>query len=1340
MKLLSISEPTHYKKMEIEFLRKRAECGEPWANQDSNTLGRDDSLVATTHTFKNYTFNQGLMSSNTFPSSKFTKKRKQSFDYCSHPWSQNLLQNLTKCDTAINFQQIIMAKMLENNIVSTKKPGFIKIEQELVKLAKIDNCCSGCFSYSAFKCSIDSRPIIYIRYVESGVYIGLMAQKFLNQLKEKFSVSDDEIFLHKVMTHEDIQTKSTKPRPDKVFKHTTEIILPKLLKDIESTTSCSEIELNSFFFHALPFKAKASIEKPSKHFLYTNTDYEHFDLNECLIDFRLHRNECYKEKSLDILKDDNRVNLNLLDQSILLNCLSGDTSPKNMSNFYKRENRFESHFIGKCLSTTSTSLRKWAFHLYLKNDFSSLINYFICYFPQLGNSNEDSATSVIREHVSLPKIRKTSLVQKSTKVTPQDLQENFNIKCPIQDASATLFQTYSVNLLEHGKFYIQSLNPTTGDIVCILNDYNESDGSFKFNDFVYTIRYKQEAMDYLKCSCKVFSTLLVTGQDATNDTLDASDNSVTCIHCRFLKEKVLPSLNRSEQSSTMSHVEVQVKEALEYNGNSIIELNKNGDTRKYSIVSDDDDVPSFVHLTFNRRLNKFIVSCLNGKCRSKKGHKKTLNNFQSSNLCKHLTALKQQTNYWIHLTENDSSVQFILDEENLDTNFQDIEISEFDDESGLWQFPSISKHSPQTNDSQILQRNVQRRDTWNDQNLIRLADGSFKGPILSPDIPLSTCDCGAGWLKSHEDVDYCENGLTVLDKKRSLTVYTQLAPVKCDIQSRICYNSGSPCKIMWDEGLSDSLHVLSRDTAAGDEIGWEFVSMVFNSDCTFSSFCNIKNQLYKSRNSKACFMDQSVFVKWWFSWASNMKIDFRIPCDVCKFEPKRLCCDGTKVGVGFRNANFEEINKFSNGNTINETLHRRMDRCFLKNMNGLEKKAMIQNRLTLDYLAKLELGELRPDEILHPDELLDRINRLKHVLPEEVLPSFERLNNMMANEKIAFASVLKILATTSCITSFLPPTICPALQELLSNLEFINADRFNTILRDLRSYSPELRDLIAESILSNNSMLPADIRLFLQYLVNESLNINYNIPEPAVNQPKTYNPAKFGRAYYFNQHGLKLRNVRKFTIDNDRDIQRNNDHDDPALEFERCNKLYSKVQTSAPGTSNLFLWFCADHGHCYGFHMTGAEGRKDPSASLYSYLDSPPDAIFYDFACNLQEYCLNRESGYYKNVRFFHDIFHGYAHKCSTAFRSSRLQGFESVNTEICEQFNSFIQHIKKSARQMSQTHFCFYLQFFLHQWNKKKTVSSEKEASGSFVWHEVVVTSLILITINGLFVAYFLF
>ena len=40
-----------------------------------------------------------------------------------------------------------------------------------------------------------------------------------------------------------------------------------------------------------------------------------------------------------------------------------------------------------------------------------------------------------------------------------------------------------------------------------------------------------------------------------------------------------------------------------------------------------------------------------------------------------------------------------------------------------------------------------------------------------------------------------------------------------------------------------------------------------------------------------------------------MKIDFRQPCPVCKFNPKQLTCDETRIEIDFRNINFQEISK-----------------------------------------------------------------------------------------------------------------------------------------------------------------------------------------------------------------------------------------------------------------------------------------------------------------------------------------------------------------------------------------------------------------------------------------------
>ena len=157
-----------------------------------------------------------------------------------------------------------------------------------------------------------------------------------------------------------------------------------------------------------------------------------------------------------------------------------------------------------------------------------------------------------------------------------------------------------------------------------------------------------------------------------------------------------------------------------------------------------------------------------------------------------------------------------------------------------------------------------------------------------------------------------------------------------------------------------------------------------------------------------------------------------------------------------------------------------------------------------------------------------------------------------------------------------------------------------------------------------------------------------------------------------------------------------------------CNKKFPQV--SKKGTSYLFLWFCPSHGHCYGYHIIpGTEGRKDPAASLYTHLEKARDYVLYDFACSFSGYCHNRESGYFRNTSYFHDVFHGYTHTCTVAFRCNRLSRFDQVNSSIVEQFNSFLQNIKTAAKLMTQTHFCFHLQFFIFLWNKQKKEASRK-------------------------------
>ena len=1317
---LSVFYPSQFQSMETNFIQKRKIVNEDWSKYERPNA---DSIEQTSK----YVFVEtcrpelnSLSFSGSVLKNKQHKRKQPELHILSETqtsWSNNLLKNLSLCDHAIKFQKFILDAMMTHSMLTPTKQSFLKLEQETAKLAALNNCTKGSFVCTVFKCKFNNKSLLYVRYIESGVYSGLMLQKYIPLLKQQYGLSDNEICIHNVITAEDISEMNKeniklqikRSRPDKILKCSLRNLFPKEVNSLKNLEECEDLMLNAFIVHILPVKSKVTVDTAEKMYLeFKNSPVN--CINSFLLEFRMSKLETTHSISKDILAETSSETKQLLQQSIMLNCLSGDIKRK--PDLFNRESRFDSNFLKN--TPAATSLRNRTLILYLQNSIHVLTSFYMKYFPELN----ESVDSLICVEPSIKKYKRSATNTLKSKtlntvvVTRNDLHispENF----PMPENPVNIYESYCLSILEHGKLVIQYCDELA-HLVCCLNDYSEIDGSFRYNDFVFTVKQTQETGDYFYCSCKTYRTL-INIQDCNNfeeySVLDSfGENCVTCIHCRFLKQNVLPELKPVNGNASRFHKFVQ--DSLSYNGKDIVELSRNMETRKFSVMIEDEDRPAFVNLSFNKRQGNYIVSCFNGQCLSVRGHKKSVKTLLNADLCKHLSVFRQHIEYWQDLVQSNTADPGNDSEVNNATNINpdlNTEIN-FDENTGLWNFKCKSKHSPNKRDCPNYKANVIKRDSWNDNNLVRLPDGCLKGPILVSDIPDKTCECGSGWLKRADDESFSVDGLTTTGRKRLLTIYTTMAPVKCEVQIRLCYNSVSPCKHFWDEGQKNSIHVLSRDTAAGDEVGWEFVAMVLKSGCTFSSYCQLKNDAYQLRDSRAKFMDPSVFINWWFSWAANMKIDFRKPCDVCGFEPKRLCCDGTKVGVGFRHATFEEINSSDSNNEIETTLHRRMDRCFLKNMNGINKQQIIKNRATLDYLARMEIEEIADKDILNELELNDRINMVKEVLPDEVLPSFKRfLSNMKTSEKLAYAYVLKMLSTTASVTSLLPPSFCTKLQQLVSN-PHTDGNNFNIIINEMRSYSPELRDLVGESCLCNNDCMHDDIRLFVQYLINESLDMQVNAPEMAFPQPGTYNPAKFGRAYYFNESGLKLRNIRQFTMDIDKKAKKNVDHDDNTMDFERCQKLYSKVQTSAPGTSNLFLWFCADHGHCYGFHMTGAEGRKDPSASLYSHLEKPPQDVFYDFACGLQEYCLNRESGFYKNVRFFHDIFHSYAHKCSCAFKASRLQGFESVNSEICEQFNSFIQCIKRSARQMSQTHFCFYLQFFLHEWNERKRSLSQKK------------------------------
>ena len=117
----------------------------------------------------------------------------------------------------------------------------------------------------------------------------------------------------------------------------------------------------------------------------------------------------------------------------------------------------------------------------------------------------------------------------------------------------------------------------------------------------------------------------------------------------------------------------------------------------------------------------------------------------------------------------------------------------------------------------------------------------------------------------------------------------------------------------------------------------------------------------------------------------------------------------------------------------------------------------------------------------------------------------------------------------------------------------------------------------------------------------------------------------------------------------------------------------------------------------YGFHLIGGhEGHKDPFCALYKYMPNMPEELFCDNACQLSEYALNREPGLFLNTRLWHDLFHSITHLCGSNFKSSRVTGLYGINTEICEQVNSYLQCVKYTASHLSQEHCVFLTVLFV--------------------------------------------
>ncbi len=458
---------------------------------------------------------------------------------------------------------------------------------------------------------------------------------------------------------------------------------------------------------------------------------------------------------------------------------------------------------------------------------------------------------------------------------------------------------------------------------------------------------------------------------------------------------------------------------------------------------------------------------------------------------------------------------------------------------------------------------------------------------------------------------------------------------------------------------------------------------------------------YSTTCTDSCsFMSPKTFITLFFSWVCAMKIDFRLSIDPwCGHNPKVLACDGTHIGVSVKHLKLDKPITTPDLVQSVQPAHKIMDRCVLAYPQKLlgETDVAYQERCSFVRQAKKFLLNVagcivEGIHVVVSDEEQEKANALSVV---EGRPYLSTVISLLFDRSVD-QQLLKCLAALLQELLVQDPSVDAVFPwryhtHLLQCCDSVQQNKFTSQqARELRLYAAEVADLFCAALKHNLAEVSVgfikECVLFCQELHHRDMPTP--APEPIEG---SYNPAT-GTCYYFTEHGNQVRELPEYS-----------GLKSQSAAGPRCTKLYPQV--SYGGFGYIFLFFCPYHGHCYGFHLIkDAEGRKDPFSAITKYMPNPPEDLYYDFACGLSKYSLTREPDFWKNTRLWHDLFHGVGHVCGSVFNTTRIQGMKAANTEICEQFNSYLQCIKYTGSHMSQEHFMLFTQFFIHLWNQDKT------------------------------------
>ena len=804
---------------------------------------------------------------------------------------------------------------------------LVTLQKYLLRLASHNECTDGIFYVIPIYIETNHGKYIYLRGFESGCFRGFLCSKIVEDMvKKEASIDDAEVLVSRIYTDWDIRAEKKHTdnyakkeqkakRKNQTFKNivydnessivnTLPIVQTTLMKGLKNNFKI----LGMVFFtqkHSCSMKGL----KDGKS-AYFKVETFKLDWQKALFDY---------DSNLTISMEDECKRAKECQDMNVINQMKVISSIPNYHNWTAEKK-------------TGVKMEEF-FAMHGSSPRSQLLKILMCDNFEVGFPEEevnDLVKEVMNNQYKLLKRSKSITTmprpnkKQKTKINKEIILDSLGLSHDVleekkQATSLTIskYEHYKRTLIMNGilKWRVRTLS---ADCV-VLNDYDVETSDMKKESFVHTWRYHNENDISWDCTCEGYRLL----KDVARCQYEGKQwDGIKCYHCSFMEEIlklvcIPPSHNHHDYThvpdvSCTTNLGEKVNEALKYVTESVVACSSS----KYSVIANTG--LQFVQ-TFHGVSGRLFVQCQSGLCQRYFGKKRLVVSLtENDNICSHLAMYRDNyiSNNEDVVLANNEDVDYVeqcIEEVIPDTQFVESERWEnvFDEATGMWLFGSPYGHTVSAVQfSEELSRNLKIRL----KTALEIMEGQEKDHVFCPTFNIDEkCKCELPWIQCNYELD-CTS-----------TLYTRHVAISIKTFKALCLNKS--CTVYWT-GEKEAVFRSSKDTCMGYELGWEYIDSVKSTKSNFSGFCTRYKNIYKQNDPKGLeFMSGKTFIKWFFSWASHQKIDFRKSCFGCEV-PSIMACDGTKIGMPRKDVNISPIESTKTGVVI-QTPHNRNSRCFL---------------------------------------------------------------------------------------------------------------------------------------------------------------------------------------------------------------------------------------------------------------------------------------------------------------------------------------------------------------------------------------------------------------------------